>query len=249
MKQGYTHITVVLDRSGSMGSIAEDTVGGFNTFLEENKKTAKPGDTFSLMQFDTVLEYVYKNVPIADVKPLVNGETFVPRGMTALLDGMGKTIQETGDFLRTMKEEDRAENVIFVVITDGGENASKEYKHAQIKNMIKTQTDDFNWKFTFLAANQDAIAVGGSYGFAAAASMTYGANKQGVGSTFLSATRMVNSLKTGDISTYGVAAYTASERTSSMGGPIGDPNVVTQGHANANLSWVTANSSSLKASA
>jgi hypothetical protein len=217
MKKGYTHITVVLDRSGSMHSIAADTVGGFNTFLEENKKTANKGDTFSLMQFDDVLEYVYKNVPIKEVSPLVNGVNFAPRGSTALLDAMGKTIVETGEYLKAMVEKDRPETVIFVVITDGGENASKEFKHDRIKDMIKIQTEDFNWKFTFLAANQDAIAVGGSYGFAAGSSLSYGANKAGVGSSFQAATRMVNSLKTGDLSTYGAAVYGAAERTASMG--------------------------------
>lgn len=185
MKDNYTDITFVLDRSGSMSSVQNDTIGGFNTFIDEQRKL--PGDcTASLMQFDDVHDIVYQGKPIKDA-PHLTTETFVPRGSTALLDAIGRTITATGARLAAMAEADRPSKVLFVILTDGGENASKEFRRQQIFDMIKTQRETYNWDFVFIGANQDAIAVGGSIGIAAASSMSYAANAQGTKHAFASA--------------------------------------------------------------
>ena len=155
-----TEIVVVLDRSGSMGSIAKSTVEGFNTFLNEQKQAE--GEAFmTLIQFDDRYEVNYKSMPIAEVAELIEKETYSPRGSTALYDSIGRTINE----LQTDRD------VVFVIITDGYENASKEFKGEAIKKMIETLETENKWKFVYLAANQDAIAMGGSIGIKAGSSV------------------------------------------------------------------------------
>lgn len=177
MKAGYTHISFVLDRSGSMSSCATDTEGGFNTFIEGQKKVEGTA-TFTMVQFDNVYEIVHDAIDIQSVPKL----KFEPRGQTALLDAIGKTILSTGEFLKNKAEDDRPEHVIFAILTDGYENASKEFKTEQINEMIKRQTDVYKWHFVYLGANQDAIAVGGKLGVMASNSVTYDSAK--IGSTY-----------------------------------------------------------------
>lgn len=168
-----TEIVVVLDRSGSMASISKSTVEGFNTFLNEQKNAE--GEAFmTLIQFDDRYEVNYKSMPIGDVAELIERETYIPRGSTALYDAIGKTINE----LQTDRD------VVFVIITDGQENASKEFKSEAIKKMIETLESENKWKFIFLAANQDAVMTGGSMGIKAGSSMTWAATDGGVGNTF-----------------------------------------------------------------
>ena len=171
-KLDQTEIVVVLDRSGSMGSIAVPTVEGFNKFLNEQQNAL--GEAFiTLVQFDDQYEVNYKSMPVKDASPLILGESFKPRGSTALLDAIGKTIEE----LKTDKD------VVFVIITDGEENASKVYKNEAINKMITTLTKE-GWKFIFLAANQDAIAKGGAMGIHGSNSMTYAATTRGASRAF-----------------------------------------------------------------
>src|ERR1035437_3209746 len=151
MKENYTHISVVLDRSGSMSSIASDTIGGFNTFLKTQKE-AVGTCTFSLMQFDNEHTIIHDGVDINEV-PDLDATTFVPRGGTALWDAIGRTIHATGAYLGKMKEADRPEKVVFVIITDGDENSSREFSHAKVREMIKHQTDKYQWGIIFLGAN------------------------------------------------------------------------------------------------
>ena len=161
---GQTEIVVVLDRSGSMMSIRQATVEGFNKFLSEQQNSE--GEAFiSLVQFDDRYEVNYTGIPVKDATPLILGENFVPRGSTSLLDAIGKTIEE----LKTDRD------VIFVIITDGEENTSKTYKREAINNMIENLTKEEGWKFLFLAANQDAIATGAGLGISAGNSMSYAA--------------------------------------------------------------------------
>ena len=169
-----TEIVVVLDRSGSMRSIDKATVEGFNKFLDEQKNSE--GEAFfTLVQFDDRYEMNYQSVPVKNVDSLVLNETFIPRGGTALLDALGKTIEE----LKTDRD------VVFVIITDGDENASKTYKREAIMKMIETQTSE-GWKFLFLAANQDAIKAGGSIGIGASNSMNYSSNDISTANVFAS---------------------------------------------------------------
>jgi uncharacterized protein YegL len=173
-KLAQTEIVMVLDRSGSMRGIDKATVEGFNKFLDEQKNAE--GEAFvTLVQFDDRYEMNYQSVPVKNVDNLVLNETFIPRGSTALLDAIGKTIED----LKTDRD------VIFVIITDGEENASRTYKREAIMKMIETQTNE-GWKFLFLAANQDAIQAGGSIGIKGSNSINYSSNDISTANVFQS---------------------------------------------------------------
>jgi hypothetical protein len=167
-------ITVILDRSGSMASIASDVVGGFNHFVTDQR--GQPGDCrLTLVRFDHDYEVAYAGRPIAEA-PLLTAETFQPRGTTALLDAIGRTIDATGDRLRALPEADRPDRVLLVIITDGLENASKDYTRSRVFEMISAQRDVYHWSFLFMAANQDAIQEGGQIGIAPTAAMNFDAD-------------------------------------------------------------------------
>lgn len=182
MRTDLTDITIVMDRSGSMSSIRDDAEGGLNSFIEEQKQ--QPGDaTFTLVQFDTEYEFVHKAVPISSVPRC----DLRPRGNTALLDAVGRAITETGERLSATKEEDRPGLVVFVILTDGMENSSREFSRDKIKEMIEHQQTNYNWKFVFLAANQDAFATGGAMGICRGTSTNYRAEKTSAGIVLTSA--------------------------------------------------------------
>ncbi|WP_239490722.1 vWA domain-containing protein [Luteitalea sp. TBR-22] len=181
-----TDITVVLDRSGSMADIADDIVGGLNEFVAKQK--ALEGEAhFTLVQFDDEYEVVHFRVPIGEVPPLTR-QTYVPRGMTALLDAIGRTINEINARMDRMRTEERPDQIVFAVATDGQENSSHEFTRRQIFSMIRSreklaQVDPSarpTWEFVFLGANQDAIEEGGQMGFAAARAVDFDADAGGV---------------------------------------------------------------------
>lgn len=190
-----TEIALIVDESGSMISIKDDTEGGFNTFIEEQKKVEGKA-TVSLTRFENASRVEYSNKPIDRVKPLV----LRPGGGTALLDAIGDTIDAVGGRISELPEEERPGSVIVVILTDGQENSSRRFTKAQIKQKIKHQSEKYNWVFVYLGANQDAIAEGGSYGIPQATSITY--SGQNVGSAFTSTAS--------NISTYRGAVATAS---------------------------------------
>ncbi|MGO9110057.1 MAG: vWA domain-containing protein [Thermoguttaceae bacterium] len=174
MRSDLTDVTLVVDRSGSMERIREDAEGGVNTFIQEQAK--QPGEALlTLVQFDTEYEFVHRAIPVKQAPAYV----LTPRGMTALLDAVGKAINETGERLAKMAEEDRPGLVVFVIMTDGLENSSKEFSKAQIKEMIERQQTQYNWHFTFLGANQDAFAEAGALGIDAAGAANYAFHKVG----------------------------------------------------------------------
>ena len=164
MNQDLTDITFLLDRTGSMTSIANDVVGGINTFVEKQK--AAPGQAlFTLIQFDSLdpHEVIHNAKPIHDV-PKMQQSDFVPRSTTPLLDALGMAIVKTGERLSKMSEQGRPEKVVFVVFTDGYENASKEYKKEKVAEMVKHQNEKYQWNFIFLGAGIDAFAEAGQIG-------------------------------------------------------------------------------------
>lgn len=172
MKSDLTDITLVVDRSGSMEQVRADAEGGVNAFIADQAK--EPGEALlTLVQFDTEYEFLHKGVPISQVPKY----ELVPRGMTALLDAVGRAINETGERLSKMAEQDRPGLVIFVVMTDGEENSSQEFSKARIKEMIERQQADYNWHFSFLAANQDAFAEAGGIGIQAAGAANFSPSK------------------------------------------------------------------------
>jgi Mg-chelatase subunit ChlD len=150
MKKDYTHITLVLDRSGSMAHMWDETKNTINTFIEEQRKVEGTA-TFSLVYFD----HEYGQGPIMeDINTVsVNWEEINPRGMTSLLDAVGRAVVETGEKLAAMNEEDRPEKVMFVIQTDGQENSSKEYTAKQLKELISEQETKYAWGFIFLGAD------------------------------------------------------------------------------------------------
>lgn len=168
------HIVVILDRSGSMQSVKADTEGGLRAFLDTQHEA--PGDTtVSLYQFDHLYETAYENKPLADVPAF----TLVPRGSTALLDAVGRTINAVGAQLATQPESDRPGEVIVVILTDGEENASREFGLSDVKELINTQQGTYGWKFVFLGANQDAFAAAGGMGIGRNTTLSYaGVNTQ-----------------------------------------------------------------------
>jgi Mg-chelatase subunit ChlD len=169
-----TDITLVVDRSGSMEAIREDAEGGVNSFIKEQAK--EPGSVLlTLVQFDTEYEFVHQGVPIEQVPKY----ELVPRGMTALLDAVGQAINQTGERLAQIEEQDRPGLVIFVVMTDGLENSSKEFTKAQVKALIERQQNKYQWHFTFLGANQDAFAEAGAMGIHASGTANYTLDKAG----------------------------------------------------------------------
>ncbi len=154
-----TDITVVMDRSTSMASCREESERGINKFVEE-QQGLKGEAKFTLVKFDNTYEKEYDGINIRNVEHI----ELIPRGTTALLDAVGRAINETGARLRSMSENKRPGLVVFVILTDGYENCSVEFTRSQIKEMIDHQTKRYNWEFTFLGANQDACFEGGSIG-------------------------------------------------------------------------------------
>lgn len=166
----YTHMAFLLDASGSMASIKSDVEGGFDAFITEQRK--EPGRcTVTLADFSSPGDYAvrYAGKDLAEVEPL----SLNPRGMTALLDSIGRLVTETGQFLADLPEDQRPGLVIFGIMTDGHENSSQEWTHAGIKTLIETQEQTYNWVFHYLGANQDAIEVGANLGVRADSALTY----------------------------------------------------------------------------
>ena len=172
-----TDVTLVLDRSGSMSSVKAATIEAFNSFLESQCR-GEGSANLSLVQFDDRYEPLYAARRIAKA-PLLTDRSYQPRGCTALLDAMGKTIVETGRRLSQMREHKRPGTVIFVTLTDGLENASREFTLGRINEMIREQREKYSWQFVFLGANQDAIATAAQMGVGADQAMTFAASAAG----------------------------------------------------------------------
>jgi hypothetical protein len=159
-----------------MDSIATDMIGGYNAFIKKQKEL--PAECFvSFYQFDDIYEAVFERKLLSEVPDLTH-DTYVPRNSTALFDSMGKTIKNYGEYLASLKEEDRPERVLFVTITDGLNNASYMFDVAQIREMVKHQTEVYKWDFVFLGSNIDAWDAGASFGIAASNTLQF-ANKAG----------------------------------------------------------------------
>lgn len=181
-----THITAVLDRSGSMRNLAADTIGGFNKFLEDQKATEGEA-TLTLVLFDDHYDVPYLSKNIKEI-PELDSKVYFARGMTALYDALGKAIIDTGIALAALPEDQRPGTVIVLVMTDGDENSSKEFAgeagRQRVQAMVKTQTDVYKWSVIFMGANIDAKAVGASLGVAAAQALNYTSDSHGTRSAY-----------------------------------------------------------------
>lgn len=178
MNANLTEIACVIDRSGSMQSIKTDAIGGFNAFLEEQKK--QPGTArLTLVLFNHEYLRVHDAVDLHQVAPL-DETTYVPAGTTALLDAIGRTLDDVGQRLAGTPEAERPGTVIVAILTDGYENASTDYTRARIAEMIEHQRETYGWSFIFLAANQDAIQEAEKLAIHAADALSYDATASGV---------------------------------------------------------------------
>lgn len=211
MNQSLTDITVVLDRSGSMQSAREPTISGYNEFVAEQAKL--PGDaSMTLVQFDHEYEPVYRGVPCKQVKPM-EFKGFVPRGDTALLDAIGRTIEDIGKRLEALAEADRPGKVIVVILTDGDENASKTFTRERIAAMVTHQREVYGWEFVFLAANQDAIFTGASIGVPSHSSLSYAADAKGTSAVMGSASNYVGTMRSAGVASFDVADRIRQQRS------------------------------------
>jgi hypothetical protein len=197
MKDDYTHIAIILDRTGSMETIRDDTIGGFNAFL--NTQKAAPGlASLTLVQFDSQdpYEIVYRFKPLAEV-PELTRETFVPRANTPLLDAVGRGINDLEKSLVEIAEEDRPARVVMVLITDGQENASREFRKDQIEKMIKEKQEKSAWQFVFLSADLAAIGDALATGMHAASTLAHDKDSHGVSAAWASLSRRIVGYRAG----------------------------------------------------
>jgi uncharacterized protein YegL len=187
--KNLTEIVAIIDRSGSMFSLVNETIGGFNNFLTEQQKT--PGKAIlTLVQFDDQYQIDYNGIDINDVKPL-DTTTYVPRGMTALLDAVGKTINTVGERLAKTEEDKRPGKVVFLIITDGQENSSQEFVAEKVKEMVSHQTDKYQWSFVFLGGGLPTMqtAQAAALGIAPQNAYNYSANHIGTQAVYTNLSR------------------------------------------------------------
>ena len=177
MKKNLTELVFILDRSGSMAGLEEDTIGGFNAMIQKQKGEA--GEAYvSTVLFDNVSEVIHDRVDIRNLAPLTRKEYYV-RGCTALLDAVGRTIRHIGNVHKYAREEDRPEKTIFVITTDGMENASREYNYERVRSMIEHEKEKYGWEFLFLGANIDAAKEAARFGITEDFAANYHADHQG----------------------------------------------------------------------
>ena len=179
MKKNLTEIVFILDRSGSMAGLEGDTIGGFNAMIDKQKK--EPGDAYiSTVLFDNISEVIHDRVDIQNIRPLTRNEYYV-RGCTALLDAVGNAIHHIGNVHKYAREEDRPEKTVFVITTDGMENASRMYSYDKVRAMIQRQKEQHGWEFLFLGANIDAAKEAARFGIQADRAANYHADSKGTG--------------------------------------------------------------------
>ena len=177
MKKGLTEIVFILDRSGSMSGLEADTIGGFNSLIKKQSK--EPGEAIvSTVLFDDTCEVIHDRVPMDKVEKMTE-DTYFVRGCTALLDAVGGAIHHIGNIHKYARDEDRPEKTLFIITTDGMENASRSYTHSKVKKMVERQKERYGWEFLFLGANMDAIEAAEHIGIHADRAVTYQCDEEG----------------------------------------------------------------------
>lgn len=177
MRKGLTEVVFILDRSGSMSGLEADTIGGFNSMIQKQKK--EEGEAYiSTILFDDQSEVLYDRVPVGKVEPMNDSQYYV-RGCTALLDAIGGAIHHIANVHKYAREEDRPEKTLFIITTDGMENSSRQYSYNKVKKMVQKEKEKYGWEFLFLGANMDAVEVAGRFGIGADRALNYQCDSQG----------------------------------------------------------------------
>ena len=193
IKNNITELVFILDRSGSMSGFEEDTIGGFNATIEKQK--AQEGKVYvSTVLFDNNSEVIHDRVDIGEIKPMTR-EDYQVGGCTALLDAVGGAIHHIGNVHKYARPEDVPEHTIFVITTDGMENASYRYSSADIKAKIKRQTERYGWEFIFLAANINAVETAESIGIRRDRAAEYTQTKEGVGRSYRAMSKAITAMR------------------------------------------------------
>ena len=178
MRKGLTEVVFILDRSGSMSGLESDTIGGFNSMIEKQKKEEEGEVLISAVLFDDRSEVLYDRVPVDKIEPM-NDKQYYVRGSTALLDAIGGAIHHIANVHKYAREEDRPEKTLFIITTDGMENASRTYDYDKVKKMVKKEEKKYGWEFLFLGANIDSVKVAGSFGIRADRAVNYVCDEAG----------------------------------------------------------------------
>lgn len=181
MKNNLTEVVLILDRSGSMSGLEDDNIGGFNSMLKKQRKEEGDANVTTVL-FDDEIEMLHKRVDIKEIKNITSKDYYV-RGCTALLDAIGYSINFMINVQKNKKEE-RAKNILFIITTDGYENASKEYSYEKIKKMITYEKERYNWQFLFLGANIDAISTARNFGISEEFASNYVSDEVGTQITY-----------------------------------------------------------------
>ena len=193
MRKNLTEIVFILDRSGSMAGLEADTIGGFNAMIEKQKK--EPGEALiSTVLFDNETDVIHDRVNIQNIPNMTEKEYYV-RGCTALLDAVGGAIHHIGNVHKYARKEDVPEKTLFVITTDGMENASRKYSYEQLKAMIQRQKEKYGWEFIFLGANIDAAREAARFGIDADRAANYHADHQGTAVIYQAVSEAVCSVR------------------------------------------------------
>ena len=193
MKKGLTEVVFILDRSGSMSGLEGDTIGGFNSMIEKQKK--EEGEALvSTILFDNYSEVLHDRVEVSKIEPLTDRD-YTVRGCTALLDAIGGAIHHIGNVHKYARNEDIPEHTIFIITTDGMENASHQYNREKIKAMIERQKTKYGWEFLFLGANIDAIETARSYGIDQDRAVEYNCDSVGTGLNFEAMSEAITTMR------------------------------------------------------
>lgn len=194
MKKNLTELVFILDKSGSMAGLEKDTIGGFNAMIEKQKKL--DGECLvSCVLFDNEQKVIYDRVPVAEVRPMTEDD-YTVGGCTALVDALGLSVKHIGNIHKYIREEDVPEHTVFVITTDGMENASRHYSSDKVKKMVSKKTEKYGWEFLYLAANIDAVETGAAIGIRKERTANYKCDGKGTGLLYETVSEAIYGLRT-----------------------------------------------------
>ena len=214
MKKGLTEIVFILDRSGSMGGLEKDTIGGYNSMIAK-QKTEEGEAVISTILFDNETEVLHDRVPLTKIGPITEKEYYV-RGSTALLDAIGGAIHHIGNVHKYAREEDVPEKTLFIITTDGMENSSREYSYDKVKKMVERQKEKYHWEFIFLGANIDAVSVANQFGVDKSRAVRYECDSAGTALNYKVMSKMVSCARACGSSAEMAAAFDSDEMLSDI---------------------------------